>query len=116
MVESRPLKKVYVSGAYSAPTSQGVLDNCVHAAHHAILIAKGGGHPILPHLSHPHAATYDEAMALCKSQLLGCQAIYLIHGWESSPGAVQERDWAVSLGLPVFKTPGEVQAWIRGVA
>lgn len=110
------MKKIYVSGPYSSPTQQGILDNCAHAASHAIQVAKAGAHPILPHTSIPGAADYATAMQVCKNQLLYCHAIYLIPGWEDSPGAAMERDWAVSVGMPVLKSMHEVQAWLKSAA
>lgn len=110
------MKKVYLSGKYSSSTQQGILDNISHALHHAVIVAKAGVHPIVPHTSFPGAATYGAVMQVCRAQLLDCHAIYLIPGWEDSPGAVQERDWAVSVGMPVLNSIHEVQAWARSAA
>ena len=109
------MKKIYISGPYSAPTSQGILDNCVHAVHHATMVARGGGYPIIPHTSFP-GADYDTAMAACQRQLVCCDGIYMIPGWENSPGAVTERGWATALGMPVLESLPAVCAWLRSAA
>ena len=34
--------------------------------------------------------------------LMECDAIYILHGWEDSAGAMLERDYAIICGLDIF--------------
>lgn len=43
-------------------------------------------------------------MGLC--ELMRCDAIYLLNGWEASPGARLEMWYASTVGLKVFKEGG----------
>jgi hypothetical protein len=46
--------------------------------------------------------TWGKIMRLDLKALEGCQIIYMLKGWENSPGARIERDFAVRLGLEVI--------------
>lgn len=43
--------------------------------------------------------TYKEYIDMGLAQLMRCEAIYLLEGWKSSPGASLERAYAETVGL-----------------
>ena len=102
------MKFIYIAGKYTGD----ILQNVIHGALHAVFVAEIGGHPVLPHTSHPQAEDWDHAMRLCRPQLLSCGAVYLTPGWRDSAGARQEKVWAEAVGMPVFETLSELKAWV----
>lgn len=48
-------------------------------------------------------ATHDDYMAIDLTLLNRCDAIYMLHGWENSKGAVIEHDMAVTWRKEVFE-------------
>ena len=57
-----------------------------------------GYRPINPAML-PTDLSEESYMPICHAMLSQCQAIYLLEGWEKSPGALQEMQWAMELGL-----------------
>lgn len=51
----------------------------------------------LPELSH------EEYMTICMAELLLCDSIYMLKGYENSKGAMQELKWARENGLRIVK-------------
>lgn len=50
--------------------------------------------------------TYKEYIDMGLNELMHCDAIYLLEGWEASPGARLEMWYASTVGLKVFKEGG----------
>lgn len=96
---------VYVSGPYSAPDATGVAVNKRAAAQWATRLAEAGLAPICPHTNVEDAGclTYEEIMGVDFVLLSRCEAVFLMPGWEASPGAVRERDYALGHGTLVFE-------------
>ncbi|TYT77806.1 DUF4406 domain-containing protein [Treponema phagedenis] len=53
-------------------------------------------------------ATYDEMMRFDLMQLLGCDGVALLGGWEKSKGANIEASTALKVGIPVY----DVDYWL----
>ena len=51
--------------------------------------------------------TYKEYIDMGLSELSNCEAIYLLKGWEESPGATLERVYANTVGLKILKQTDE---------
>lgn len=50
----------------------------------------------------PTNFTHKEYMKVCLSALDSCDAIYMMVGWESSRGCIEERGYALGKGLRVY--------------
>ena len=48
-------------------------------------------------------------MGLC--ELMHCEAIYLLNGYENSVGALLEMSYAMATGLKIFNEKGELITW-----
>lgn len=57
----------------------------------------------------PPESTYEEALEKDLRDLVGCQGVALLPGWEDSYGAQKEVSLAIEKGLPVIS----VDAWLR---
>ena len=47
--------------------------------------------------------TYREYINMGLCELMHCDAIFLLEGWESSAGAVLERQYALTVGLDIIE-------------
>jgi nucleoside 2-deoxyribosyltransferase len=107
---------VYVAGPYSAPTSDGVLDNIRTAVNAGNALMDAGLDVLVPHLSDVlHAAKprdYERWMTLDFNLLSRCDAVYRLDG--VSPGADREVDYARRLGIPVFRDLQGLKEWASG--
>lgn len=69
----------------------------------------------------PHTASWTAHMAVDILSLLGCDAIFLLSGWENSQGATLEANIARMTGKPIFYQEGpapefaEIKAAIQTV-
>lgn len=61
-----------------------------------------GMDPIDPTILQVYDLTYEEYMKLDLMLLETCDAIYMLKGWEDSPGANREHDRAKKLGLEIM--------------
>lgn len=99
------MKVVYVAGPYTAPTVWEIECNVRRAEEAGLYVVECGAMPIIPHtntrffhgLKTPEF-WYEGTLELLKRS----DAILLIPGWESSRGAVNERQWALDNDLEVF--------------
>ena len=97
---------VYTSGPYSGDIDM----NIATARWVAIKLWEAGYAVICPHLNSAHfekdcKATYEQYIAGDLEMVKGCDAMVMIPGWEASKGAVEERNYALSLGIPVYVWP-----------
>ena len=90
--------KVYISGSMT-----GVPDKNKErfAAAEEYLLAKG--HIVLNPAILPEGLTYQEYMSIDLAMLDAADAIYLLRGWDKSPGASFEALCAHNKGLQIIK-------------
>ncbi len=112
-----PRKKViYVAGAYSSEDSATVWNNIMDAREAGILIWSLGAVAIVPHLNtmfYPSEIPYMEYMRGDFEIIRRCDAIYMLHNYEFSTGALAEKSFAVSLELPVLYCEADVSFLIK---
>lgn len=110
--ESRTLGVVYISGAISAPTPAGVEGNVRAARAWTTYLAELGFAPICPHTNVQDIGRlgYEDIMAVDFMLLSRCDGIFMMPGWEKSPGAVRERRLAQRLELGVFESVDDLLA------
>ena len=110
--ERRLLAVVYVSGSYSAPTPAGVEGHIRAASAWTTYLVELGFAPICPHTNIQQIGRlgYEDIMAVDFALLALCRGIFMLPGWEKSPGAVRERHFAEQTGIPVFDSVEELLA------
>ncbi len=95
---------IYISGPYSAPSNEIIEKNIMKARDAAIMIAKKGHYPFIPHTmmrgwEDVYKVSRESVTQICLKWLEKCDAIYIL---ASSPGAELERHLAVRLNLQVY--------------
>jgi dTMP kinase len=97
---------LFVSGPYS-----GDVDKNIEIAEKVAIDVWEAGHTAFcPHLNTAHFeeksnVPYERYLAGCLETLVRCDAIVMVPGWEDSPGAKVELDFASSHGIPVYVYP-----------
>lgn len=109
---------VYCAGPFSGPTRADVELNIAVAVRWGIEVAKLGAFPVIPHAntSHPEFESvqpYPFWIAGTLALLRGCQAVFMVPGWEKSSGARGERLDALKRGVPVFDEVGALKLWLE---
>lgn len=104
------LAKVYVAGPYSAPTASLVDLNITRASGWATRFLLAGLAAFCPHTNYQDASgvSYEAILAADMAFLEACDAIFLMPGWETSPGANREKLHAEGLGIPVYTDADEL--------
>jgi hypothetical protein len=68
-----------------------------------------------PMTRHYQGSAPDEVwLAGTLEMMRRCDAVYLVPGWRDSEGARKEKKEAEGIGLPVFETREELEAWHDG--
>lgn len=109
--------RIYVAGPYTAETPEQVLDNVHRAIDAGLALIRIGHQPFIPHLTHwiekraqrtlGEGIPYAWYLEYDRFWLEQCEALLLIG---SSPGAEQERRWAVVRSMPVYTALDQVPA------
>ena len=112
IAERRIMAAIYVSGSYSAPSPAGVEGHVRAASAWTTYLAELGFAPICPHTNIQQIGRlgYEDIMAVDFVLLRLCQGVFLLPGWEKSPGAVREREFAQLAGIQVFESVDELLA------
>lgn len=114
------MKLIYIAGAYSAPTPEGVAENCAIArAAGASLVQKAGpiAFPVIPHQTGrdiEHIGDYSYWIAATLALMKRCDAVLALPRWEQSRGAMAEVRTADREPMPVFYDEAELLRWISG--
>ena len=112
------MKVVYIAGPFRAPTPWKIETNVRRAEEIALKVWRMGAAVICPHTNtrfFQGAAPDTVWLNGCTAILKKCDAIVLIPGWTTSPGARTEALVANRLGLATFTWPTQVnalRAWI----
>lgn len=96
---------IYVAGPYSAPTPELVDANIANAGDAAITLWRQGHAVICPHLNTARmedSLDYETVLAGDFVMIARCDALYMLQGWEKSPGATREHVYAKDRGIPIF--------------
>ena len=111
-------KVVYIAGRYTGETQED-RDMNIEVAKIAAKILWNIGYAVYtPHLN--TARFEDDDNCICDYEgfitghmeiLSRCDAIYMLDGWKDSSGALQEHEYAVEFGIPVFFSIDELRRW-----
>ena len=103
--------QIYVAGPYTADTDEGILENIAKAEEIGQALLVKGYLPIIPHKitsfwdrkgptkGWDHQTWIDR---WCRPLLDRCDAVFMVPGWETSPGATIEYHHATEKGKPVY--------------
>lgn len=100
------MKVIYLAGPLSALTERERQANLKYAIDAAFKLRRLGFAVISPHeqgFCGPHALSYEGWMKHGLNLLKLCNAIYLLPGWEASPGTLRELRVAQILGIEVVE-------------
>ena len=105
------MKVIYVAGPYRADTEWGVVQNIRHAEEAAIRLWKEGWAVLCPHknsallggsmsgnVQHDARTWLEGGLELLRRS----DAIYMLRGWTSSQGAIEEFRLAIRLNLQIL--------------
>ena len=93
---------LYLSGPMT-----GLLDHNYPAFNAAAAKLRAAGFVVSNPAENDEAATWADYMRKDIAQLVACDWIALLPGWEESKGAKLEHHIATSLGMPVLALPGD---------
>ena len=101
---------IYVAGRHSDESDACIERNIANARRVAILLWEKGHAVICPHLNSIHMerdckATYEDYMRGDFNMIARVDAMVMVPGWEQSKGACREKEYAESLGVPVWCWP-----------
>ncbi|HGB5892423.1 TPA: DUF4406 domain-containing protein [Salmonella enterica subsp. enterica serovar Kottbus] len=65
------------------------------------VVLKSIGHAVLNPALLPDGLTYEQYIRISKAMLECADTIFLLEGWQNSPGATAEYDLAKKLGLEI---------------
>lgn len=108
--------KVYTAGKYRGKRPIDVKRNIRLADMWGELLCEKLG--VLPVIPHKNTEGYeglqdDEWFLLATLELMrGCDAVFMLPGWEDSEGARGEKAEAERLGIPVFTSLDDLGEWI----
>jgi hypothetical protein len=109
--------RIYVAGPYSAPTTEGVLENVRRAVRIGLSLRLMGHDPFIPHLTYYVDVEakmigidlgYEDFMSWDRSFQDTCEGFYYMG---SSPGTDRELEHAQKTGQDIFRSISEVP-WI----
>lgn len=105
------IRKVYVSGPYTAPTPELVQANVDAAVAVGLQVRAAGYVPVVPHLAvvPSPSLTWAQAMDECLALLADCHACLMFGPWHMSKGALAEFDFSRDAGIPVFHSIAELR-------
>lgn len=100
---------LYIAGKYSDSSLDNVIENVRIARRYSMAFTELGFNVFSPHLNYllfslekfeRHYPSWEDVMANCIGFLRKCDAIFMIPGWESSPGSNIEYNLSMKLNIP----------------
>ncbi|MCD6590553.1 MAG: DUF4406 domain-containing protein [Candidatus Aenigmarchaeota archaeon] len=110
------MKRIFISGPFSANTKEEMARNAGVANWYAIRIFKLGADVFLPHTMFFYwedKVDYNKILDSCIRWLWCCDAIFMLPKWSSSYGSVREKQMARLLKLPVLTSLKQVKKFIK---
>lgn len=106
------IRKIYISGAYTAPTPEEVDANVKAAKAVGMQVRALGFVPVVPHIAivPDPSLTWSQAMDECLALLSDCHGILMFGPWNHSKGARAEYVFAVNQDIPAFFSLEELAA------
>jgi len=97
--------RIYIAGPMT-----GLPDLNFPAFHAEAVKLRAAGHEVSnpAEINPDHSAHWIDCMARDIPELLKCDAVKLLTGWEASDGATVERIYAKRKGMPIFLPHEEV--------
>ncbi len=97
MMNSRTRTVVYISGKMS-----GLPDLGRSTFNYAEQMLRAGGFIVLNPAYLPEGMAYPQYMAIAIAMLQQANMVVMLPGWETSRGALAEKAYAESIGLPIM--------------
>ena len=101
----KPIKVIYIAGAFRAKTQWGIMQNVRKAEDASLKLWKQGYAVICPHTMTQHFQNEcpdRDWLDGCLELLRRCDAIYLVDGWQQSEGSLGEYKLAQELGIVII--------------
>jgi hypothetical protein len=114
-----PMKLIYVAGPYRASGEWALVQNIRRAEALALEVWKLGAACICPHKNTAlFGGSCEDSVWLegDLEMLRRCDAVVCTDDWQRSEGARNEVAEAKRLGIPVFESITDLQAWLSGAA
>mgnify|MGYP001606997785 CR=1 FL=1 len=119
---STRLRLAYIAGKYQGKThdwrSYREIDAYIHLARDAAIEVWQNGHAAFcPHMNTEHFEIFTSDVPIGNwyegdLRILNiCDAVILLSNWRESRGAVMEKKYAESKGIPVFESVGAFLTW-----
>lgn len=112
------IPQVYLAGPYTGANSRIITANCHHAICVAHRVVEAGAYPVFSHafgLFCQDGGGQDDGWwySATKAQMLRCDGVLMLDGWDGSVGAIGERETATRAGMPVFTMVRELRTWVK---
>ncbi len=113
------VKLIYIAGPYKSTTDCGIFCNIQTAREAALDVWELGHAALCPHSNTaffggergiPDSRWYEGDLEMLRR----CDGVYLVHGWQHSPGAIREVELARKLNMPVYETREELTTAATG--
>ncbi len=108
------MKVVYICGPFRAKTTWGIERNTRRAEEAALVVAELGMMPLCPHTNTRffHGLLTEKFWLDGTAELLTrCNAMFRLHGWETSEGSRSETVIAQRQLIPIFDRISELEIW-----
>lgn len=106
---------VYIAGPYTAADPRLVEINVRAAESMAYSIYRLGASAICPHTTTRWVdkdVSYDFMCFATLAQMVRCDAVLFLEGWEKSSGSVREHETALLRGMPAFYSLPTLAVWL----
>lgn len=119
IVKPARMRRVYVAGAYSADNVTGVMRNMRHGIALAVQVMKAGFAPFAPWLDFQYGLMQEfgikeyQAASMAWLEVSDAMIVQPI-GAQTSNGTIREILRAKELGIPVFYSIHDLEAWREG--